>query len=73
MLPIASNIAVSVAREHVQSALPNAPVRPEEPKAQPRVRTVKERPQRMLVTALRQLATTSGGLADRLDRPVGAE
>jgi hypothetical protein len=71
MQPIASSMAVRRTREHVQSALPDAPVVPEP--SDPPARARSARSQRMLVKVLRRLATTTGGLADRLDRPVGAD
>jgi hypothetical protein len=68
MLPIASNMAARMTRELARSALPDAPVRPDPP--QTRASAQAPRSQRLLVKMLRHLATTSGGLADRLDRPL---
>jgi hypothetical protein len=69
MLPIAAHIAVRLTREQAQSALPNAPVRPDPPERD--ARATSARSLRMLVTVLRRLAATSGGLADRIERLVG--
>jgi hypothetical protein len=71
MLPIASEIATRITREHAQSALPHAPVIPDAPA--PRRRPERSRSLRMLAGALRRVAATSHGLADRLERPVAAE
>lgn len=71
MLPIASEIATRITREHAQSALPHAPVIPDAP--EPGTRPARTRPLRALAVALRRVAATSHGLADRLDRPVTAE
>lgn len=70
MLPIAAEIAARVTREQAQSALPDAPVRPDDPRRRPR--STPTRSQRLLVTVLRRIAARSGGLADRIDRPVAA-
>jgi hypothetical protein len=70
MLPIAADIAVRLTREQAQSALPNAPVRPDSATRHPR-RTV-SRSRRILVTALRRLAVAAAAFADRIDRPVVA-
>lgn len=70
MLPIASEIATRITREHAQSALPHAPVIPDAPV---RTRPGRSRSLRALAGALRRVAATSHGLADRLDRPVVAE
>ncbi|HWL98444.1 MAG TPA: hypothetical protein VNP20_13935 [Nocardioidaceae bacterium] len=71
MLPIASEIATRVTREHAQSALPHAPVIPDAPA--PRSRPDRSRSLRMLAGVLRRVAATSHGLADRLERPVAAK
>jgi hypothetical protein len=71
MLPIASEIATRITREHAQSALPHAPVIPDAP--EPRTRPARTRSLRALAGALRRVAATSHGLADRLDQPVTAE
>ncbi|MGH3315530.1 MAG: hypothetical protein ACRDO0_05235 [Nocardioidaceae bacterium] len=71
MLPIASEIATRITREHAQSALPHAPVLPDEPPA--RTRPARTRSLRALAGALRRVAATSHGLADRLDRPAVAD
>jgi hypothetical protein len=71
MLPIASEIATRITREQAQSALPQAPVIPDVP--EPRKRPARTRSLRALAGALRRVAATSHGLADRLDRPVTAE
>jgi hypothetical protein len=71
MLPIAANIAVRLTREQAESALPDAPVRPDPP---PRRRpSHPSNSRRLLASALRRLAAATVGLADRMDRPVGAE
>lgn len=71
MLPIASEIATRITREHAQSALPNAPVIPDAPADRTRPRP--SRSLRVLAGALRRVGATSHGLADRLDRPAVAE
>ena len=67
MLPIAAEIATRMTRDLAQSALPDAPVRPDMP---PREHQAPPRAQRTAVALLRRLAATSGGLADRLEGPV---
>ncbi|MGH3356094.1 MAG: hypothetical protein ACRDOJ_09360 [Nocardioidaceae bacterium] len=71
MLPIAAEIAVRLTREQAQSALPDAPVRPDRPERR-RPRSANAGSRRMFATALRRIAASSGRLADRVDRPVGA-
>lgn len=66
MLPIAAEIAVRMTRQQAQSALPNAPVMPDETPPHPRTTS---RSKRLVVVLLRRLASTSGGLADRIERP----
>ena len=60
MLPIASDIAVSAMRAHVNSALPNAPIVPEPPPRESRIRPV-------IAAFLRSSAQRRARLADRLD------
>ena len=60
MLPIASNIAVENMRDHVGSALPNAPVIAEEPARESRTRI-------WLAGFLRSSAQRRARLADRID------
>jgi hypothetical protein len=71
MLPIASEIATRITREHAQSALPHAPVIPDAP--EPPTRPARMRSLRAIAGALRRVAATSHGLADRLDRPMTVE
>jgi hypothetical protein len=60
MLPIASDIAVSAVQAHVNSALPNAPVVPEPPPRESRIRPA-------IAAFLRSSAQRRARLADRLD------
>lgn len=60
MLPIAADIAVSAVQEHVNSALPNAPVVPDPPPRESRIRPV-------IAAFLRASAQRRARLADRLD------
>jgi hypothetical protein len=71
MLPIAAQIAVRLTRERAESALPDAPVRPDPPPR--RRRSAPATSRRLFATGLRRVAAASGGLADRMDRAVGAE
>jgi hypothetical protein len=69
MLPIAAEIAVRMTRQHAQSALPHAALVPEGPRGHPRTTP---RPETLVVMLLRQLATASVRLAERIDRPARA-
>jgi hypothetical protein len=64
MLPIASDIAVSAVQSHVNSALPNAPIVPDEPPRESRTRT-------WIAAFLRASARRRARLADRLDPCAG--
>jgi hypothetical protein len=71
MLPIAAEIAVRLTREQAESALPDAPVALDPPPR--RRRSEPSTSRRLFATGLRRVAAVSRGLADRMDRPVGAE
>jgi hypothetical protein len=60
MQPIAADIAVSATRAHVNSALPNAPVVPDPPPRESRIRPA-------IAAFLRSSAQRRARLANRLD------
>ena len=60
MLPIASDIAVTAVQNHVNSALPNAPVVPDDPPRESRTRI-------WIAAFLRASAERRARLADRVD------
>jgi hypothetical protein len=64
MLPIAADIANSAMKDHVGSALPDAPVVPEPPPRNPRVRS-------SIAAFLRASAGRRARLADRVDPCAG--
>lgn len=53
--PIATNLANKAMQRHVNSALPNAPVRPDMPR-RPRNRLRADRPRLLIAAGLRRLA-----------------
>jgi hypothetical protein len=60
MEPIAASIVVAVTQDHVHSALPNAPVLPDPPPRESRIRPA-------IAAFLRSSAQRRARLADRLD------
>jgi hypothetical protein len=60
MLPVASNIAVNAMRDQVGSALPDAPIVPDEPARESRART-------WIASFLRSSAQRRVRLANRID------
>lgn len=70
MLPIASEIATRLTREHAQSALPGARIAPE---PNPHPRASSHRRHQLTAATLRRLARRAAALADRIDHPVTAE
>jgi hypothetical protein len=71
MLPIAAEIAVRMTRQQARSALPDAPVLPDEEPGRSRASA---RMSRRLRAAglLRHVAATAARVADRIEQPVRA-